>query len=133
MGSGNLNMAKTDNPGLAGRLRWSDGRDDVLVPGDGPGGPLDTLQLTSNIYFSFTFDFRFSFQFNEQKAWIADNFPRDRRYENLILESENVLTADTVRYVCTQKYVMYFKQCSKVLFSLQNWTREYESTSLRIT
>ena len=63
MGSSNLNMAKTDNPGLAGRLRWSDGRDDVLVPGDGPGGPLDTLQLTSNIYFSFTFlilDFHFS-------------------------------------------------------------------------
>ena len=38
-------------------------------------------------------------KFNEQKAWIADTFPRDRRYENLILESENILTADTVRYV----------------------------------
>ena len=38
-------------------------------------------------------------QFIEQKIWIAENFPRDRRYENLIFESENVLTADTIRYV----------------------------------
>ena len=38
-------------------------------------------------------------QFIEQKAWIAENFPRDRRFENLILASENILTADTVKYV----------------------------------
>jgi len=36
--------------------------------------------------------------FIEQKKWIADNFPRDRRFENLILVSDNVLTADTLRY-----------------------------------
>ena len=39
------------------------------------------------------------FQFIEQKAWIAENFPKDRRFENLILESENILTAETVKYV----------------------------------
>ena len=42
-------------------------------------------------------------QFIEQKAWIAENFPRDRRFENLILASDNVLTADTVKYVRNQK------------------------------
>ena len=32
-------------------------------------------------------------------CFTADHFPRDRRFEYLILTAENVLTADTVRYV----------------------------------
>jgi len=36
--------------------------------------------------------------FIEQKTWISEKFPRDRRFENLVMVSENVLTADTVRY-----------------------------------
>ena len=46
MGSGNLNMAKGDNFDLLACLWESDEWDDVLVPGDGPRGSLDTLQLT---------------------------------------------------------------------------------------
>ena len=46
MGSGNLNMAKGDNFDLLACLWRSDQWDDVLVPGDGPGSSVDTLQLT---------------------------------------------------------------------------------------
>ena len=42
---------------------------------------------------------RISPQFIDQKEWIAKTFPRDRRFENLIAVGENVLTADTIRYV----------------------------------
>ena len=41
----------------------------------------------------------FLLQFVEQKNWIAKNFPKDRRYESLIAKGENVLTADTFKYV----------------------------------
>jgi len=37
--------------------------------------------------------------FIDQKEWIAKTFPRDRRFENLIAVGENVLTADTIRYL----------------------------------
>ena len=47
MGSGNLNMAKVNNFHFLARLWRSDKWDDVLVPGDGPRGSLDAIQLTS--------------------------------------------------------------------------------------
>ena len=72
-------------------------------------------------------------KFIEQKAWIAENFPRDRRYENLILESENILTADTVRYVSAMHRSSTITKQLKGLFSLQSWTKGSEITSLRIT
>ena len=39
------------------------------------------------------------FQFVQQKEWIAANFPKDKRFEYLILEAENVITAETFKYV----------------------------------
>ena len=71
------------------------------------------------------------FQFIEQKAWIAENFPKDRRFENLILESDNVLTADTVKYVkeifsnILRLASIYFIQFLKIDESL----REFVSSS----
>ena len=41
----------------------------------------------------------FSFQFIDQMHWIAENFPKDRRYESLIAKSDNILEADDIKYV----------------------------------
>ena len=40
-----------------------------------------------------------SFQFLDDKQWINDNFPRDMRYENVMLYSDNVLKASYMQYV----------------------------------
>ena len=45
--------------------------------------------------------FSLTFQFIEQKQWISENFPKDRRFETIIGSAENVLTADYMRYVST--------------------------------
>jgi len=41
--------------------------------------------------------------FIAEREWILDNFPKDTRYETLVLASKephgNVLTAETIRYV----------------------------------
>ena len=42
-------------------------------------------------------------QFIEQKAWIAENFPKDKRFEYVIITGDNVLTAETFSYVRQHK------------------------------
>ena len=56
-------------------------------------------------------------QFIEQKEWIAKTFPRDRRFENLITVGENVLTADTIRYV--SDLVFQINSYLTILFNFQ--------------
>ena len=99
MGEDNLTLAKGYHSLFSAGV-WSLHRRHVaLVSGIGRGGSLDSLQLTCKIIWLKSPVTLTILQFIEQKAWIAANFPKDRRFENLILESENVLTADTVKYV----------------------------------
>ena len=47
-------------------------------------------------------DFFFLFQFIKQKEWILQNYPKDTRYESIILtvqEGGNILTASTMQYL----------------------------------
>ena len=44
----------------------------------------------------------FLFQFIKQKEWILQNYPKDTRYESIILtvqEGGNILTASTMQYL----------------------------------
>ena len=45
----------------------------------------------------------FVFQQIKQREWVLTNFPKDTRYETIILSSKdgqtNLLTAETIRYV----------------------------------
>ena len=44
----------------------------------------------------------FFFQFIKQKEWILQNYPKDTRYESIILtvqEGGNILTASTMQYL----------------------------------
>ena len=46
--------------------------------------------------------FFFLFQFIKQKEWILQNYPKDTRYESIILtvqEGGNILTASTMQYL----------------------------------
>ena len=83
---------------LAGVVRGAVRGSSALVPGDRPGNALDSVWVTGMTQ-QIIFFYMSSYQFIEQKAWIAETFPKDRRYENLMVVGEDVLTADTVRYV----------------------------------
>ena len=66
-------------------------------------------------------------QFIEQKTWIAEKFPRDRRFENLVMVGDNVLTADMVRYVrYDSQYMILYMVCSQYA-RLDGRIREYTS------
>jgi hypothetical protein len=39
------------------------------------------------------------FQFVEHKKWISRNFPKERRFEFIIAKSNNILTADNIKFV----------------------------------
>ena len=49
MGKVDLTLAQADHPPVPGGLCRLHRRDVPLVPGDGRGGPLDSLQLTGQI------------------------------------------------------------------------------------
>ena len=44
------------------------------------------------------------FQFIPEKQWVLEKFPKDQRYQSVALSTNdpngNVLTADSIRYVC---------------------------------
>ena len=38
-------------------------------------------------------------QFTKQRSWIKEHFPKDTRYETIIISGDNVLLASHIRYV----------------------------------
>ena len=84
---------------LSGGLLFWDQETDQELLWTPYGSPVGFIFAKKTVLFGFL-DIRSLFpQFIEQKEWIAKTFPRDRRFENLIAVGENVLTADTIRYV----------------------------------
>ena len=62
-----------------------------------------------------------SFQTIDQKAWIQDNFPKDTRYESVIItakDGDNVLSNITIQYVSQFDYriIVYIINASKILY-----------------
>ena len=90
---------------LPSPLRGSFWRTPLLAPRNGPRASMDPVWVSGkNLFFCASAKRMFSLpQFIDQKEWIAKTFPRDRRFENLIAVGENVLTADTIRYVGSLK------------------------------
>jgi hypothetical protein len=63
-----------------------------------------------------------SFQFIRQKEWIQENFPKDTRYETIIISTQNndgnILTAEAIQYVIFKsKYYNIHIQIFDYLFN----------------
>ena len=55
-------------------------------------------------------------QYLDDKAWIEENFPKDMRYETVIIHGPNVLTADYFTYV-SQKSELPYESKKLAIFS----------------
>lgn len=66
-----------------------------------------------------------SFQFIRQREWILENFPKDTRYETVIMSTSeadgNVLTAQTIQYVSRLSFYFVLKgrlaNCNILLYA----------------
>ena len=50
----------------------------------------------------------FALQFREDKKWIENNFPKDMRYESVILSGDNVLQPEYFQYVSQVSFCNIF-------------------------
>ena len=68
-------------------------------------GYLPALSVMIIYLFLFSFNafcsslFPLLLQFTKQRSWIKEHFPKDTRYETLIISGDNVLLASHIRYV----------------------------------
>ena len=57
------------------------------------------FQFIGNDKFPFSIFIILCLQFSEQRIWIEQHFPKDTRYQTVLISGENVLQASYIRYV----------------------------------
>lgn len=92
------------------------------------------FQFIGNDKFPFSIFIILCLQFSEQRVWIEQHFPKDTRYQTVLISGENVLQASYIRYVSwkiehsrsnQQFKIVYLSVCFGFLNSWSNETGAY--------